>query len=38
MIGIMFVLTITAFFWLYIFGGNAIYMELRATSGVGRWV
>lgn len=35
MVGIMFVLAITAFFWLCIFGGNAIYMELHATGGIG---
>ena len=35
MIGVMFVPTTIAFFWLCIFGGNAIYMELNATGGVG---
>lgn len=31
----MFLPTTTAFLWLCIFGGNAIYMELHATGGVG---
>jgi len=35
MVGVMFVPTTIAFFWLCIFGGNAIYMELNATGGVG---
>ena len=35
MIGVMFVPTSLAFFWLCIFGGNAIYMELNAAGGVG---
>ncbi len=35
MIGVMFVPTTLAFFWLCIFGGNAIYMELNAAGGVG---
>ena len=35
MIGVMFVPTTIAFFWLCIFGGNAIYMELNAAGGVG---
>ena len=35
MIGVMFVPTTIAFFWLCIFGGNAIYMELTAAGGVG---
>ena len=35
MIGVMFVPTSIAFFWLCIFGGNAIYMELNAAGGVG---
>ncbi len=30
MVGVMFVPTTIAFFWLCIFGGNAIYMELQA--------
>ncbi len=35
MVGVMFVPTTLAFFWLCIFGGNAIYMELNAADGVG---
>jgi choline/glycine/proline betaine transport protein len=35
MVGVMFVPTTIAFFWLCIFGGSAIYMELNATGGVG---
>ncbi len=35
MVGVMFVPTTIAFFWLCIFGGNAIYMELNAAGGVG---
>ena len=35
MIGVMFVPTSIAFFWLCIFGGNAIYLELGAADGVG---
>jgi choline/glycine/proline betaine transport protein len=35
MVGVMFVPTTIAFFWLCIFGGNAIYMELNASGGVG---
>ncbi|MEM7253125.1 MAG: BCCT family transporter [Pseudomonadota bacterium] len=35
MVGVMFVPTTIAFFWLCIFGGNAIYMELNAADGVG---
>lgn len=35
MLGVMLVPTTIAFFWLCIFGGNAIYMELNATGGVG---
>ena len=35
MIGVMFVPTTIAFFWLCMFGGNAIYMELMAEGGVG---
>ncbi|MEM7070619.1 MAG: BCCT family transporter [Pseudomonadota bacterium] len=35
MVGVMFVPTSIAFFWLCIFGGSAIYMELNATGGVG---
>ncbi len=35
MLGVMFVPTTIAFFWLCIFGGNAIFMELNADGGVG---
>jgi choline/glycine/proline betaine transport protein len=35
MVGVMFVPTTIAFFWLCIFGGNAIYLELNADGGVG---
>ena len=35
MLGVMFVPTTIAFFWLCIFGGNAIYIELNAEGGVG---
>ena len=35
MVGVMFVPTTIAFFWLCIFGGNAIYAELHAEGGVG---
>ena len=35
MVGVMFVPTTIAFFWLCIFGGNAIFMELNAEGGVG---
>jgi choline/glycine/proline betaine transport protein len=35
MVGVMFVPTTIAFFWMCIFGGNAIYMELNAADGVG---
>jgi choline/glycine/proline betaine transport protein len=35
MVGVMFVPTTLAFFWLCIFGGNAIYAELNAVGGVG---
>ena len=35
MLGVMFVPTTIAFFWLCIFGGNAIYLELHADGGVG---
>ncbi len=35
MVGVMFVPTTLAFFWLCIFGGNAIYLELNAAGGVG---
>ncbi len=35
MLGVMFVPTTIAFFWLCMFGGNAIYMELFAAGGPG---
>ena len=35
MVGVMFVPTTIAFFWLCMFGGNAIHMELMAEGGVG---
>ena len=35
MVGVMFVPTTIAFFWLCIFGGNAIHAELQAAGGVG---
>jgi choline/glycine/proline betaine transport protein len=35
MLGVMFVPTTIAFFWLCIFGGNAIWLELNAQGGVG---
>ena len=35
MLGVMFVPTTIAFFWLCIFGGNAMYLELTADGGVG---
>jgi len=35
MVGVMFVPTTIAFFWLCIFGGNAMHMELNAPGGVG---
>ena len=35
MVGVLFVPTTIAFFWLCMFGGNAIYMELHAEGGVG---
>ena len=35
MVGVMFVPCTIAFFWLCMFGGNAIYMELNAPGGVG---
>lgn len=35
MVGVMFVPTTIAFFWLCIFGGNALYLELNAVGGVG---
>ncbi len=35
MVGVMFVPTTIAFFWLCIFGGTAIFLELNAEGGVG---
>ncbi len=35
MVGVMFVPTTIAFFWLCIFGGSAIHAELTAAGGVG---
>ena len=35
MLGVMFVPTTIAFFWLCIFGGNAMYLELTAEGGAG---
>ncbi len=35
MVGVMFVPTTIAFFWLCMFGGNAIYLELNAVGGPG---
>ena len=35
MVGVMFVPTAIAFFWLCIFGGNALHAELNAAGGVG---
>ncbi len=35
MVGVMFVPTTLAFFWLCMFGGSAIYAELHASGGVG---
>ena len=35
MVGVMFVPTTIAFFWLCIFGGSAIHAELNAPGGVG---
>ena len=35
MVGVMFVPTTLAFFWLCIFGGTAMHMELNAVGGVG---
>ena len=35
MVGVMFVPTTIAFFWLCMFGGNAIYLELNAAGGAG---
>ena len=35
MVGVMFVPTTIAFFWLCMFGGNAIWQELHAAGGLG---
>jgi choline/glycine/proline betaine transport protein len=35
MLGVMFVPTTIAFFWLCVFGGSAMYIELHADGGVG---
>lgn len=35
MVGVLFVPTAIAFFWLCMFGGNAIFMELNADGGAG---
>jgi glycine betaine transporter len=35
MVGVMFVPTTISFFWLCMFGGNAMYMELTAEGGAG---
>ena len=35
LVGVMLVPTTIAFFWLCMFGGNAIYLELTAAGGVG---
>lgn len=35
MVGVLFVPTTIAFFWLCMFGGNAMYMELNAAGGIG---
>jgi choline/glycine/proline betaine transport protein len=35
MVGVLFVPTTIAFFWICMFGGNAIFMELNAAGGVG---
>jgi choline/glycine/proline betaine transport protein len=35
MVGVLFVPTTIAFFWICMFGGNAIYLELNAANGVG---
>lgn len=35
MVGVMFVPTTIAFFWLCMFGGNAIYLELQAAANGG---
>ncbi len=35
MLGVMFVPTTIAFFWLCVFGGNAMFLELTSDTGVG---
>jgi choline/glycine/proline betaine transport protein len=35
MVGVLFVPTAIAFFWLCMFGGNAMYLEMNAAGGVG---
>lgn len=35
MVGVLFVPAAISFFWICIFGGNAIYMELNAVGGIG---
>ena len=35
MVGVMFVPTAIAFFWLCMFGGNAMYLEMNAVDGPG---
>ena len=35
MVGVLFVPTTIGFFWLCMFGGNAMYLELNAEGGVG---
>jgi choline/glycine/proline betaine transport protein len=35
MVGVLFVPTAIAFFWLCMFGGNAMYLEMNASGGVG---
>lgn len=37
MVGVMFVPCTMAFFWLCMFGGNAIYLELNAPGGAGTY-
>ncbi len=37
MVGVMFVPCTMAFFWLCMFGGNAMYLELHAQGGVGTY-
>ena len=35
MVGVLFVPTAIAFFWLCMFGGNAMYLEMNAVGGIG---